>query len=146
MKQERGMNERIRSLRKESTTAEPRLSLERSRLVTEAYQKHEGRVPVPILRSLTLQHIMLHKTLYLGPGELLVGEKAEAPQQAPSFPELCCHTEDDLTVMDQREIVYFRVGEDEKKLQKERIIPFWKKSRLARQDLGFSAAGMARLL
>ena len=125
MKHERGMNERIRSLRKESTTSEPRLSLERSRLVTEAYEKYEGRVPTPMLRALTLQHIMLHKTLYLGPGELLVGEKAEAPQQAPSFPELCCHTEEDLTVMDQREIVYFRVGENEKKLQKERIIPFW---------------------
>ncbi len=125
MKQERGMNDRIRSLRKESTTAEPRLSLERSRLITEAYEKYEGRVPVPMLRALTLQHIMLHKALYLGPGELLVGEKAEAPQQSPSFPELCCHTEEDLNVMDQREIVYFRVGESEKKLQKERIIPFW---------------------
>ena len=67
MKQERGMNERIRSLRKESTTSEPRLSLERSRLVTEAYEKYEGRVPVPMLRALTLQHIMLHKSLYLGP-------------------------------------------------------------------------------
>lgn len=125
MSQERGMNERIRRLRRASTGAEPRLSLERARLATEAYAQYEGRVETPVLRALTLKHILQHKHLYLGADELLVGEKAEGPQQSPSFPELCCHTLEDLEVMDRRETIFFRVGPEERQVQAEGIIPFW---------------------
>lgn len=119
------MNERIKKLRDQSLTVEPHLSIERAILVTEAYEKYLGKVETPILRALTFQHIMENKTLCINYGELIVGEKGEQPQYAPSFPELCCHTSDDLEVMNQREKIFFKVNEEAKRVQREKIIPFW---------------------
>ncbi|WP_371375001.1 trans-4-hydroxy-L-proline dehydratase [Sporomusa aerivorans] len=119
------MNDRIQKLREQSVTAEPHLSMERAVLVTEAYQKYAGTVETPILRALTFKHIMENKTLGINDGELIVGEKGELPQYAPSFPELCCHTMEDLDVMNRRDKIYFRVSESDKQIQEEKIIPYW---------------------
>lgn len=123
--EERGMNDRIKKLRKQSVTAEPHLSMERAVLVTEAYQKYAGTVEIPLLRALTFKHIMENKTLYLNEDELIIGEKGEQPQSAPTFPELCCHKVKDLEIMNCREKIYFRVSEDAKKKQEQMIIPYW---------------------
>lgn len=123
--EQRGMNARIRTLRNQSLTAEPHLSIERAVLVTEVYEKYLGTVETPILRALTFQHIMENKSLCINDGELIVGEKGEKPQHAPSFPELCCHTVEDFEVMDQRDKIFFKVNEEAKRVQKEKIIPFW---------------------
>jgi pyruvate formate-lyase/glycerol dehydratase family glycyl radical enzyme len=138
--EQRGMNERIRKLRNQSLTVEPHLSIERARLVTEAYEKHLGKVETPILRALTFQHIMENKTLCINEGELIVGEKGEQPQYAPSFPELCCHTEEDLEVMDQRDKIFFKVDEAAKKLQREKIIPFWENRSMRKNILAQMSA------
>ena len=121
----RGMNERIQKLREQSVTIEPCLSIERAVLVTEAYQKYQGTVEVPILRALTFKHIMENKKLCINDGELIVGEKGDKPQHSPTFPDLCCHTLEDLDVMDQRENIFFRVSDDARKIQADKIIPFW---------------------
>jgi len=69
---------------------------------------------------------MENKTIWIGAGALIVGEKGSGPQSAPSFPEICCHTVDDLRVMNERDLIYFRVTPDDLKAQEEIIIPFWK--------------------
>ncbi len=138
--EQRGMNERIRKLRNQSLTVEPHLYIERARLVTEAYEKHLGKVETPILRALTFQHIMENKTLCINEGELIVGEKGEQPQYAPSFPELCCHTEEDLEVMDQRDKIFFKVDDAAKKLQREKIIPFWENRSMRKNILAQMSA------
>ena len=122
----RGMNDRIRRLRQESETTEPRLCMERALLVTEAYKEHEGRVSITQLRALTFKNIMENKTLQIGEGELIVGEKGSGPQSAPSFPEICCHTLEDMKVMNERDLIYFRVREEDFEAQEKTIIPFWK--------------------
>ena len=63
----------------------------------------------PELRALTLKRIFSHKTLYIGEGELIVGEKGTDPQSAPTFPELCCHTLEDMRNMNDRAVVNFTV-------------------------------------
>jgi len=100
--------------------------MERALLETEAYKMHEGRVSVPEMRALAFKHIMENKTLWIGDGELIVGEKGSAPQSAPSFPEICCHTLEDLRVMNERDLIFFRVSPDDFKAQENTIIPFWK--------------------
>jgi len=120
------MNERVRKLRDESLSTEPRICMERALLETEAYKIHEGRVSTPELRALTFKHIMENKTLWIGEGELIVGEKGSGPQAAPSFPEICCHTLDDLRVMNERDLIFFRVSPGDFQDQEETIIPFWK--------------------
>ncbi len=124
---ERGMNERIRKLRKQSLETEPHIYMERADLETDAYMMYEGSVSVPELRALSFKHFMEHKTLCINDGELIVGEKGDGPQAAPSFPELCCHTVEDMKIMNARDLIYFRVTEEDLKLQEEKIIPFWEK-------------------
>ena len=85
---QRGMNERIRRLREQSETTPPRLYLERADLETDVYLKYEGTVSVPELRALTLKHVMENKTLCINNGELIVGEKATAPN--PPLRSLNC--------------------------------------------------------
>ncbi len=121
---ERGMNERIRRLRKESLNTEAHIDMERARYFTEAYHQYEGEVSVPELRALGLKNYFAKKTLYIGEGELIVGEKGSGPQASPTFPELCCHTLEDLHVMNDRELISFKVKEEDLAFQ-EQMIPYW---------------------
>ncbi|MCC3866917.1 trans-4-hydroxy-L-proline dehydratase [Terrisporobacter mayombei] len=124
---ERGMNERIKKLRKQSVEATPHIYMERANLMTDAYMEYEGSVSVPEMRALAFKHLMENKTLCINEGELIVGEKGDSPQSSPSFPELCCHTLEDMKVMNNRDLIFFKVTEEDMKLQEEKIIPFWEK-------------------
>lgn len=124
-KERRGMNERIKRLREQSTTTDPHISIERAKLYTEAYKMYEGTVPTPILRGLSFKHFMANRTLCINDGELIVGEKGESPQSTPTFPELCCHTIEDFEVMDQRQYISFKVDAETRAYQEKEIIPFW---------------------
>jgi len=125
LRREIGMNNRIAKLREQSVTTIPTLSIERAVLVTEAYKKYAGKVSIPVLRALTFKHLMEHKTIVINEGELIVGERGPAPQSAPTYPELCCHSSEDFDVIDQREKIFFRVDEETKRIQREVIIPYW---------------------
>ncbi len=120
-----GMNERIQRLRKQSVETEPTLSIERALLMTEAYQKYQGKVSIPVLRALSFKHIMENKTLVINDGELILGERGPKPQSAPTYPELCCHSIEDFETIDQRDKIFFRVDEATLKAQEETIIPYW---------------------
>ncbi len=124
---ERGMNKRIQNLRRTSMETAAHIDMERAKLFTEAYKLYEGSVSVPELRALALKHYFSNKSLYIGEGELIVGEKGDGPQASPTFPELCCHTVKDLHIMNDRELIGFNVKEEDYKFQKEVIIPFWEK-------------------
>ena len=67
--------------------------------------------------------------------ELIVGEKGDSPQAAPTFPELCCHTLEDMNVMDSRDIIFFKVNDNDRKIQEEEIIPYWEKRSLRNKML-----------
>ena len=121
------MNERVTRLREESLNAVPYISMERAQLVDEVYRAKQGSVPTAVLRALTFQNIMAKKTLWIGKGELIVGERGEAPAATPTYPELCCHTLEDFQVMNDREKIFFKVDEAARNIQEERIIPFWEK-------------------
>lgn len=122
----RGSTERIKNLREISDKkCEPSISMERAVLLTEAYKKYEGCVSIPVLRGLAFKHIMENRTLYIEKGALIIGEKGHKPWAAPTFPELCCHSIEDFDNMNQREKVFFRVTDEDKKIQEEVIIPFW---------------------
>ena len=124
---ERGMNERIRKLRNISVNTEPEIYMERALLMTDAYKKYEGEVSIPELRALTMKEIFSRKEISIQDGELIVGDKGKGPQSTPTFPELCCHTLEDMHVMNDRELISFKVSDDDLRLQKEVIIPFWEK-------------------
>ena len=82
---------------------------------------------MPELRAQVLYDYFATKTLYIGDGELIVGEKGDSPHGAPTFPELCCHTLEDMHVMNDRELISFSVKEEDYGYQEREIIPFWEK-------------------
>jgi len=121
------MTERVKKLREQSLNAVPYISMERAEAVDRVYKKYEGAVSTPVLRALVLKEIMSTKKLCINDGELIVGERGEAPAATPTYPELCCHTIEDFEIMDKREKISFKVNEEAKKIQKEEIIPYWEK-------------------
>ncbi|WP_053833027.1 trans-4-hydroxy-L-proline dehydratase [Paraclostridium bifermentans] len=131
---ERGSFERTKKLRKQSIETQPFITIERARLMTEGYKKYEGSVEIPVLRALSFKHYMENRTLCINDGELIVGEKGDSPQSTPTYPELCCHTMEDLDIMDKRDIISFKVSDDVKKIHEDEIIPFWK-NRQIRQKI-----------
>ena len=122
---DRGMNDRIKRLRHQSETTQPYVDMERALIETETYKRYEGAVSTPELRGLVLRDYFSKKTIRIEPGELIVGEKGRGPQAAPTFPELCCHTLEDMHNMNDRETVNFKVTEDDLRAQAEIVIPYW---------------------
>ncbi|QGG59454.1 trans-4-hydroxy-L-proline dehydratase [Loigolactobacillus bifermentans] len=123
----RGCTARIQRLREISVHGcQPSISMERAVLLTEAYQKYEGAVSTPVLRGLAFKHIMKHRTLYIEKGALVIGEKGDRPWAAPTFPELCCHSMQDFENMNNRDKVFFKVSDEDRRIQKDVIIPYWK--------------------
>ena len=121
----RGMNERIQKLRELSVNTPVHIDLERAKIETDFYRENDGKYSIPVMRAMTLKEYFSKKTLYLGDGELIVGEKGKDPQASPTFPELCCHSEEDMVVMSERDLVSFKTTEEDRKLQREEIIPYW---------------------
>lgn len=121
----RGMNERIQKLRELSVTTPVHIDLERAKIETDFYKANDGKYSIPVMRAMVLKEYFSRKTLYLGDGELIIGEKGKDPQASPTFPELCCHSVEDMVVMSERELVSFKTTEEDRKLQAEEIIPYW---------------------
>ncbi len=118
------MTDRVARLRQCSLDTKPWLSIERAALLTEFY-KQAGPLSDPVLRAGAFRHIMERKTIYIGPGELIVGERGPAPKGTPTFPELCCHTLQDFDVLNSREKISYAVSEEARSIQRDVIIPFW---------------------
>ncbi|WP_443659236.1 trans-4-hydroxy-L-proline dehydratase [Clostridium algidicarnis] len=121
------ITDRVERLRKESLNAVPRISMERAQVVDRVYKLYEGKVSIPVLRALVLKEFMSTKKLCINKGELIVGERGEEPASTPTYPELCCHTITDMEIMNRRENISFKVKDEDIKIQKDVIIPFWEK-------------------
>ena len=121
-----GMSERVVCLRQQSLEAVPTISTERAELMTAFYKQDLGPVSAPVKRALAFQYLLENKTIYIGDGELIVGEKGTAPKATPTFPELCCHTLQDLVILNSREKISFGVSEKAASTYEEAIIPFWR--------------------
>lgn len=120
------VSERVARLKKQSLDARPVISTERAELITQVYQQNMGFVSAPVRRALAFQYLMEHKTIYIGPGELIVGEKGPAPKATPTYPELCCHSLQDLDILDSRDKIPFAVSPEARKIYQDTIIPFWR--------------------
>ncbi len=120
------MTERVRRLRQRSLDAVPTLSSERAELVTAFHRESPGLMSAPMRRALAFRHLLRHVSVYIGPDELVVGEKGSVPKAAPTYPELCCHTLDDLEILDTREKTAFGVSAAARQAYADEIIPFWR--------------------
>lgn len=120
------MNDRIKNLREKSTDTRPRISAERAVLVTEFYKSDlADKVSVPVKRALAFKHILEKKSIHIGEGELIVGERGPAPKATPTYPEICTHSLKDLHILNTREKIPYRVDDEARAIYESEIIPFW---------------------
>jgi trans-4-hydroxy-L-proline dehydratase len=119
------MTPRVTRLRKESFEAQPCLSVERALLVTEFYQKNYGKFSIPVLRALNFKNLCEKKTIYIANGELIVGERGPYPKAVSTFPELTCHSVEDLQILNSRKMTRYSVSDDDLKIYQETVIPYW---------------------
>lgn len=118
-------SERVLRLRQQSHEAEPSLSGERAALMTRFYRAEEGKHSTPVLRALAFEHLCAHKTIYIGDDELIVGERGPFPKATPTYPELTCHSLDDLRTLDSRPKTRYRVSEEMLQTYEQEVIPYW---------------------
>ena len=119
------MNERIQRLRKETIEAQPSLSIERALIETQFYKDNEGKYSVPVLRALNFFELCKRKTIYIGNDELIVGERGPKPKAVPTFPELTCHSVDDLHVLNTRELQRYAISQADIDTYEREVIPYW---------------------
>ena len=121
------MNERIKKLRTQSRTAIPTFSLERALLITEFYKNEEvQKLSAPVARAKAFEYILRHKEIIINDGELIVGERGPKPKATSSYPEVCCHSLQDLEILNSRAKISFKVSEETRRQADEIVIPFWK--------------------
>jgi len=120
------MTERVERLRTATIEAHPSVSTERAVLLTAFYKENLGKHSTPVLRALAFRHLCEHKTIWIGPDELIVGERGPRPGASPTYPELTCHSLDDLRVLNDREKTSYAVSDEAFKVYEREIIPYWR--------------------
>jgi len=130
------MNERISRLRKESFETKPSISIERALLTTAFYKENHGKYSIPVLRALNFKNLCENKNIWIGPDELIVAERGHKPRAVSTFPELNCHTPEDLRILNSREMTSFDVAENDIKTYEKEVVPYW--SGRTVRDIAFS--------
>ena len=120
------MNERIRRLRDESFDTHPSIDIERALLETEFYRENEGKLPMPVLRAANFKHICENKTIYIGPEELIVGERGPKPKAVSTFPELTCHSRHDFEILTTRAQQNYTVAPEDMETYEKVVEPYWR--------------------
>jgi len=122
----REMNERIERLRTESFEAPVTLDHERAGIVTDFYIENFGKYSVPVTRALAFKALCEKKSIYIGKDELVVGERGPFPKSVSTYPELNCHSLEDLEILDTREKNPYLVPQKCREVYRDKVIPYWR--------------------
>ena len=122
---EGGMNDRVRRLHQQSIDTPTTLTIERALIETAFYKEWYGKMPNCILRARNFYEICKKKTIYIGDDELIVGERGPVPKAVPTFPELTCHTVEDLHTLNDRELQPYFISQEDIDTYEREVIPYW---------------------
>jgi len=121
------MNDRIKKLREQSLSITPYITPERALLITNFYKNNlSSTLSTPELRALAFKYILENKEICINEGELIVGERGPAPKATHTYPEVCCHTIEDLNILNSREKIPYKTDEELINIYRDEVIPFWK--------------------
>ncbi len=120
------MNARTERLRRASLEAIPSIACERAQLMTAFYKANLGKHSAPVMRAWAFKYLCEHKTIWIGDDELIVGERGPRPKAVPTFPELTCHSVEDLRVLHSRPKTSYAVSDACVERYEREIIPYWR--------------------
>ncbi len=122
---EGGMNDRVKRLHQQSIDTPTTLTIERALIETAFYKENYDKMPNCILRAKNFYEICKKKTIYIGADELIVGERGPVPKAVPTFPELTCHSVEDLHTLDTRELQPYHISQEDSDTYAREVIPYW---------------------
>ena len=122
---EGGMNDRVKRLHQQSIDTPTTLTIERALIETAFYKENYGKMPNCILRAKNFYEICKKKTIYIGKDELIVGERGPVPKAVPTYPELTCHTVEDLHTLNDRELQPYYISQEDIDTYEREVIPYW---------------------
>ncbi len=121
------LSNRVKKLRTQSVDTAPYISSERAEILTDFYRSGiADSESTPVARALAFKFIMENKEICINEGEMIVGERGSSPRATPTYPELCCHTIEDLKISNSRERSRFIITDDVLDIYRDEIIPFWR--------------------
>ena len=119
------MSARTEQLKESLLATRPEICPERLLLLTAAYQETEGQ-PLILRRAEALARVLRTMSIYIRPGELIVGNQARLPRAAPLFPEnASTWLEKELDELGRRPQDAFVVREEDKVPLREALL-YWR--------------------
>ncbi|MBN1333499.1 MAG: glycyl radical protein [Synergistales bacterium] len=120
------MTPRVEKLRTESLNTKPSVSIERALLVTEFYRENAGKYSAPVMRAMNFKNLWEKQAIYIGEGELIVGERGPRPKAVSTFPELNLHTAEDLRILNSRPMTSYDVDPSDIDVYEREVVPYWR--------------------
>jgi pyruvate formate-lyase/glycerol dehydratase family glycyl radical enzyme len=118
------MTKRTETLKARLLDARPALCPERAELLTAAWRSSEGQ-PLLTRRALGFAEILRGMSIYIEPGELLVGNQAGRPRAAPVFPEFAVGwLKREIDELPTRRLDPFEVAADTK-IALSHVLDYW---------------------
>ncbi|MDF2883140.1 MAG: pyruvate formate-lyase [Clostridiaceae bacterium] len=120
------MNERIRNLKEHQFKEKREISLERALLYTNSYKETEGE-PTIIRRALATAYILDNVEIGIRQGDLIAGDRTIKPRSGIISPEM-----DPYWIYNELDTIHcrpqdpFYVSEEQKKVYREQLYPYWK--------------------
>lgn len=119
------MNERILKLKKDLLEIQPEICTERLVILTKAYQRYKA-YPNIMKRALALHDILNQMTIYVEEGQLIAGNQASKPRNAPLFPEYSWEwIYKEIDEFEHRASDVFYVSDRNKEIMRKEL-PWWK--------------------
>ena len=118
---------RVNRLRQTFLDRPYEIDVERLRLVTEAYQKHE-HAPRKLQCAYAFENILLNTTLYIYEDDLIVGEIAAPAKASPIYPEFSVNWIIDEILhspFEEREHDQFYIRNDEERAEIIELCKWW---------------------
>lgn len=120
------MNSRIESLKSDLFKNKREISIERALLYTESYKTTEGE-PIVIRRAKATEHILDNVQISIRQNELIAGNRTMKPRSGIISPEMDPYwIYDELDNIHNRPQDNFFISEDDKKIYREYLYPYWK--------------------
>ncbi|MFX1599034.1 MAG: glycyl radical protein [Promethearchaeota archaeon] len=127
--------ERILKMKNKVVMQPHEICIERAKLITDSYKNTKGEPPV-IRFAKALEHILTNMSIIIWEDEFIVGNRCSKFVGTPLYPEIRVDfIEQDVDTYDKRPAQKSYIKEEDKRILKEIIIPYWKNEEYTLKEL-----------
>lgn len=121
-----GMTERLKRLKENYLKQQPSITIHRAKAITKIAKENPG-MPKILLRAKCFRHCCETAPLVIQDDELIVGAPCGAPRAGAFSPDIAWRwLEEELDTIATRPQDPFYISEEDKKVLREEIFPFWR--------------------